>query len=489
MPPHGKHGQTKPSEVTMAKPNAMYLMGGGGTPVISASSYGLINRTFEAYREKIGTFYAAVGGMRGALNEDITDVFAWAGKDARNQLNRLRWPATPVFGTSRHKPDNEDCERLLEVFKAHGVNHVFLNGGNDTQEKAIILAEFAQRQNYELHVIGIPKTVDNDLLVTHRCPGYASFAKQVALITASLQGDIDAFGIPRGATRGGALKEGAVAQVAVFMGRDEGWGAAASVMARIDESYGPHAILTKEGGFNKEAFLGRCQAAYDRHGNLLVVASEGAHDGEQYLGYHLNVSLPKYDAQFQVHADAHKNTSVSDGRLGLFLKLLIEKELKIPADVYKGLKVRAEGPDYLNRNNLEIMSEPDFRDAIAVGAKAADLAFGPSPRDGVMVTLASGKCADVGVTPLNTVADSVKGSKAMTKSLKTLGTKDRPVLSADGMMVDKELYEKYIGEIVDLNGPNRREALAAEGFRLPLPRIAWPLAERKLKPYVKSGRK
>jgi len=477
----------------MGKPNAMYVMGGGGTPVISASAYGLINRTFEAYRDKVGTFLAAIGGMRGALNEDVVDVFAWALRDgeagAKGRMNQLKWPATPVFGTSRHKPDDEDCERLLELFKAHGVNHVFLNGGNDTQEKAIILAEFAKKQNYELHVVGIPKTVDNDLLVTHRCPGYASFAKQVALVTASLQGDIDAFGIPKGATRGGALREGAVAQVAVFMGRDEGWGAAASVLARIDESYGPHVILTKEGGFNKDAFLARCQDAYDRHGNLFVVASEGAHDGEQYLGYHLSVSSPKFGTQFKIHTDAHKNTSVSDGRVALFLKLLLEKELRIPAEVYGSMKVRAEGPDYLNRNNLEIMSEPDFRDAVAVGVKAADLAFGPNPVDGVMVTLQSGKCADTGYTPLNTVADSVKGSKAMTKSLKTLGTADRPILSRDGMMVDRELYEKYIGQIIDLNGPNRREVLAREGLKLPLARIAWPFAERRLKPYTKADKK
>jgi 6-phosphofructokinase len=474
----------------MAKPNAMYLMGGGGTPVISASAYGLIQRAYTEYRDRLGTFYAAIGGMRGALNEDLVDVFAWVERDgkaaAADRLNRLKWPATPVFGTSRLKPDDQDCERLLDLFQARHVHYVFLNGGNDTQEKAIILAEFARRRSFELHVIGIPKTVDNDLLVTHRCPGYASFAKQVALVTASLQGDLDAFGIPRGATRGGALREGAVAQVVVFMGRDEGWGAAASVLAKLDESYGPHVILTKEGGFNKDAFLARCQDAYDRYGNLLVVASEGAHDGTTYLGYHLEVSSPTFGTRFKVHTDAHKNTSVTDGRLALFLKLLIEKELKVPADVYTGMKVRAEGPDYLNRNNLEVLSEPDFRDAIAVGAHAADLAFGPNPADEVMVTLRSGQCADVGSTPLSTVADSSKGSKAMTRSLKSLGTPDRPILSRDGMMVDKELYEQYIGHIVDLPGPNRREVLAGEGFRIPLARIDWPFEVRLLPPYEKT---
>ncbi len=476
----------------MSKPNAIYLMGGGGTPVISASAYGLIQKTYTAYRDKVGTFYAAVGGMRGALNEDIVDVFGWAesgGKDqAAAKLNRLKWPATPVFGTSRLKPDVQDCERLMELFKAHDIHHVFLNGGNDTQEKAIILSEFAKRQSFELHVIGIPKTVDNDLLVTHRCPGYASFAKQVALVTASLQGDLDVFGIPPGAVRGGALREGAVSQVAVFMGRDEGWGAAASVLAKLDDSYGPHVILTKEGGFHMDKFLARCQDAWDRHGNLFVVASEGAHDGLQYLGYHLEVSAPAFHTKFKTHTDAHKNTSVSDGRVALFLKLLIEKELKIDTNVFGSMKARAEGPDYLNRNNLEIMSEPDFRDAQAVGAKAADLAFGASPIDGVMVTLQSEKAGDAGYTPLNTVADSVKGSKAMTKSLKTLGTKERPILVNDGMMVDKELYEKYIAHIVDLHGPNRQQVLQAEGFRIPLTRIAWPFASRKLPAYAKHAK-
>lgn len=478
----------------MSTPNAIYLMGGGGTPVISASAYGLIQRTYTQYRDKIGTFFAAVGGMRGALNEDIVDVFSWAESEGKGnaaaRLNRLKWPATPVFGTSRLKPDTQDCERLMELFKAHDIHHVFLNGGNDTQEKAIILSEFARKQSFELHVIGIPKTVDNDLLVTHRCPGYASFAKQVALVTASLQGDLDVFGIPPGAVRGGALREGAVSQVAVFMGRDEGWGAAASVLAQIDESYGPHVILTKEGGLNKDRFMARCQNAWDKHGNLFVVASEGAHDGEQYLGYHLDVSSPKFGTTFKVHTDAHKNTSVSDGRVALFLKLLIEKELKIDANVFGSMKTRAEGPDYLNRNNLEIMSEPDFKDAQAVGAKAADLAFGSNPIDGVMVTLQSAKCADTGYTPLNTVADAVKGSKAMTRSLKSLGTKERPILSADGMMVDKQLYENYIGDIVDLHGPNRQQVLQPEGFKIPLARIVWPFADRKLPAYakVKSGK-
>jgi len=473
------------------KGNAIYLMGGGGTSVISASAYGLISRTFAEYRDKIGTFYAAVGGMRGALNEDLADVFKFVLRDgekgADSRLNLIKFPATPVFGTSRHKPDREDCERLMSILKAYNIHYVFLNGGNDTMEKALILMEFGAAESYELHVIGIPKTVDNDLLVTQRCPGYASFAKQTAIKTMSLQADLDAFGLAEGAVRGGPIKEGAVAQVVVFMGRDEGWGAAASVLARIDESYGPHVILTKEGGFNLEKFVARCQDAWDRYGNLLVAASEGAFDGDQYLGYYLDIAAEKFGLKFKVHTDPHKNTSVSDSRLSLFLKLVIEKHLKVDTAVFKAMKCREEGPGYLDRNNLEIMSAPDFQDAVAVGQKAADLAFGSKPVDGVMVTLCSSKAGETGMTPLGTVADSVKGSKGMTRSIKTLNTNGKSILSDDGMMIDRDLYRGYIEHIVDLDGPNRSVCLKKNGFKLPLARIKWPLEPRKLKSHEKKA--
>ncbi|MBT3783570.1 hypothetical protein HOF92_01265, partial [bacterium] len=295
------------------KRNAVYIMGGGGTSVVSASAFGLVHQTYTKYRKKINTFYAAVGGMRGAILEDLTDLFQYAMEEGSEQaisrLRRLKFPASPVFGTSRYKPDTEDCHRLLDIFMAHQIHYVFLNGGNDTMEKALILEEFAREQDWELHVIGIPKTVDNDLLITHRCPGYASFAKQVAMQTMSLQGDLDSFGYSKYSTRHEKVKESAVAQVVVFMGRDSGWGAAASLLSKIDDSYGPHVLLTKEGGFEMGRFLDRCQNSWDRYGNLLVVASEGAFDGEQYLGNHLEVMAYRHQLLFRVFQDPHKNKS------------------------------------------------------------------------------------------------------------------------------------------------------------------------------------
>jgi len=475
----------------MSKPNALYVMSGGGTAVISASAHGIAKQMYEHFPDKVGTLYAAVSGMRGALNEDLTDVFAYinAGStedDKRFRLNQLKFPATPVFGTSRHNPDQPDSMRFLDVCKVHDIHYAFFNGGNDTAEKAIRIQQYAKEQGFELYVICIPKTVDNDLLITHRCPGYPSFAKQVAIDTMSVWGDIDAFGIQPGAYKGGPIREGAVAQVMVFMGRDEGWGAAASVLGKYDESVGPHVILTKEGGFDKRKFLDRCQNAYDRFGRLLVVASEGAFDDKkmEYIGNKLEVMAYREGLFFKVHEDAHKNTSVTDSRVALYLKLLLEQTLKIPADIYKDFKVREEGPAYLNRNNLEIVSAVDFNDAINVGTVAANIAFGKQI-SGVMVTLTHTP-GQTSYVELCNVADAEKGSKAMTKSIKTLDTAERPVFSPDGMMIDRELFEEYIGQFVDINGPNRRELLHKEGFQLPLRKIEWPLEARLLPPYEKA---
>ncbi len=469
------------------KPNAIYIMGGGGTQVISASGYGAVHKAFTEYRDKIGTFYVAIGGMRGALNEDWCDIFAWALEEgeekAQSRLNRIKWYSAPVFGTSRHKPDGKDSERLMDLFKTHNVKYVFLNGGNDTMEKAMILQEFSEQQGFPLTVVGVPKTVDNDLLATHRCPGYASFAKQVAMNTMSVQADLDSFALPKGAVAGGPIKEGAVAQVLVLMGRDEGWGAAASVMAKIDESYGPHVILTKEGGFNPDKFIARCQEAWNKYGRLLVVAAEGAHDGDTYIGNYLEVNSEKFGLEFKLHQDAHKNTSVTDSRLGLFLKLFIEEKLNINTEVHKALKVREEGPGYINRSHVEVVSAVDIQDAINAGAKAVELAIGEGK--GKVMPILTENVGEVSYTELSNVADTVKGSRGMTRPLSSIGKPGRPILSEDGMMVDKELFMEYAEKFVDLNGPNRIELFRAEGMQYPLPRIDFPIIERKLPAYKK----
>ena len=168
----------------------MYVMSGGGTVVVSASVYKLIHKIYTEYRDRIGTFFAAVGGMRGAVYEDLTDVFQYVIGDkyvrgdgnanAVSRLNQIKFYATPTFGTSRYNPKEEDLERMLNVFSVHNIHYLFLNGGNDSMLKARRIAQYAKERDYELYVTAIPKTVDNDLLVSDHTPGFGSAAKFVA---------------------------------------------------------------------------------------------------------------------------------------------------------------------------------------------------------------------------------------------------------------------------------------------------------------------
>ncbi|MBI4144109.1 6-phosphofructokinase [Candidatus Woesearchaeota archaeon] len=443
------------------KPNAIYICGGGGTAVINGSASGLFDHALKEYRSCISSFFAAVGGMRGALNEDITDVFS-------HDFNHIKQYSAPAFGTSRHVPDAQDCSRLIDVFVAHNIQYVFLNGGNDTMEKAIILRQFSQEKGIPLYIVGIPKTIDNDLLVTHRCPGYATFAKYLALKVIGMQQDLYSF---RTNTTNCSVKEGGVAQILVSMGRDCGWGAAASVLVN-DECLGPHVVLTPEGGFCEQAFLDKCQNAFDMQKTLFVVASEGVKD-EEYLANNLEVYL-KNGLRWKYHKDAHKNNSVTDSRLGLYLKLLLENKLRIPANIFKDFKVRESGPCYSERNHPLILSQYDFQDAVAVGRTAADVAF--SGIGGVMIILVSG-VGNTSYTALESVANLGAGSKRMVKNLSCL----KNVLSSDGLMVNAKVMNDYVGSIVDIHGPNRDFLCTG----LPLSRVTWHLVEKKLSIYNK----
>jgi 6-phosphofructokinase len=456
------------------KPNMLYFMSGGGTPVISATAYGVMDQARNYRGSELGTVYAAIGGPRGVLNEEFLDIFKWmdeGGDDAEQMLNSIKFPSWPIFGTSRYKAKSPDAleadnERIVEVCKAHNIKYILTNGGNDSMEKAAIISDYAQRMGYEIKVIGVPKTVDNDLLVTHRCPGYATFAKQVAIATMGLDGDMNSFAV--NGYKNGKIKEGGVAQVLGVMGRDQGWGAAASVLGKYSEECAPHIVMTKDGKFELTKFLDKCQNTWDKYGKLMIVTSEGADDDETYLGNYVDIglSMNEIEAKFKTHVDPHKNTNLSDSRVSLFYKMLLENQLKIDTKVYKSFKCREEGPGYRDRNDFVVLSEPDFKDAIAVGRRAVDLILSNGERStGQMVTLEEG-VGDTGYTSLLNVANPETGSKNMVKSMDTLSIPGRHIMGPDGMMIDKELFTDYIGEYVDIDGRNRPEILRSEGFRM-----------------------
>ena len=163
------------------KPNAFYAQSGGATAVINASACGVIETAYHRFKSKIGTVYAGRNGILGALQEALIDTFTLPSQS----IAALRHTPGAAFGSCRYKlndPQRQVAEyhRILSVFQAHNIRYFFYNGGGDSQDTAHKLAVWSQQQDYPLTCIGIPKTIDNDLLLTDNCPGFGSVAKYVA---------------------------------------------------------------------------------------------------------------------------------------------------------------------------------------------------------------------------------------------------------------------------------------------------------------------
>jgi len=206
-------------------PNAVVGQSGGPTCVINQSLVGVI----EAVRDMggVGSLLGANHGVRGVIEEKFIPLDAIDG----GTLERIANTPSAALGSTRDKPDADYCEKIFRVCKKHDVRYFFYIGGNDSADTARIVNELANDAGYELRVVHIPKTIDNDLRTTDHCPGYGSAAKFVAC---ALMGD----------DRDNAAIPGV--KIDVIMGRHAGWLTAASALGRQDESDGPHLIYLPE---------------------------------------------------------------------------------------------------------------------------------------------------------------------------------------------------------------------------------------------------
>src|SRR6187402_1069266 len=157
--------------------NALVGQSGGPTAVINASVAGVIAEALN--NNEIEEIYGTLNGVLGILQEDFIDLAS----ESQQAIRALKHSPGAALGTCRYKLKKQaDFERVLEVFKAHNIRYFFYIGGNDSQDTADKISKLAQQQGYELRVIGVPKTIDNDLPVTDHCPGYASAIKYVATV-------------------------------------------------------------------------------------------------------------------------------------------------------------------------------------------------------------------------------------------------------------------------------------------------------------------
>lgn len=336
----------------MKKMNVFYAQSGGVTAVINATACGVIE-TARKHKGKIGKVYAGRDGIIGALTEDLIDT----SKESPAAIRALRHTPSGAFGSCRYKLKGLDenraqYERLLEVFKAHNIGYFFYNGGNDSADTAYKVSQISGALGYPVICVGIPKTVDNDLVVTDCCPGFGSVAKYVA--TSVREAALDVASMARTSTKVFVME---------VMGRHAGWIAAAGGLAGRRRDEAPHIILFPEIPFEREAFLARVRETVERCGYCVIVVSEGT----AYA-----------DGRFLADAgtlDAFGHTQL--GGVGPVVANMIKDAL--------GYKYHWAVADYLQRSARHIASKTDVEQAYAMGRAAVELAV--QGRNAVMPTI------------------------------------------------------------------------------------------------------
>ena len=358
------------------KKNALYAQSGGVTAVINATAGALI---LEAKKSnKIGKVFAAKNGILGALREDLIDT----SKESKNSLLSLRYRPGGIFGSCRFKLENIDAsekeyKRLIEVFKAHNIGYFFYNGGNDSADTAFKVSQISKKLNYPIQCIAIPKTVDNDLVLTDCCPGFGSAAKYIA--TSILETSLDVQSMSETSTKVFILE---------VMGRHAGWMAASSALARTKKDDAPHIILLPEIIFDEKKFLLEVKSTIEKKGFCVIVVSEGVKNNK---GKFLSESNTK---------DAFGHVQL--GGIAPYIADLVNKKLKI--------KNHWAVADYLQRSASHIASKVDLDHAEAVGSHA--IKFALSGMNGVMPIIVRSKSKKynwkIEAAPLSKIANLEK---------------------------------------------------------------------------------
>ncbi len=352
---------------------AIIAMGGGPTAVINQSLVGAVLQARQY--QHISQFYGAFRGVEGLLDEQMVNLSEATG---HNLEMVARTPGAGIRST-RVKPDEEYCKRIFDVCKAHGIHYFFYIGGNDSAETCRILNKFARAESYELRVMHIPKTIDNDLRVTDHCPGYGSAAKFVAQAFSGV--NLDNRSLPG-------------VYIGVVMGRHAGFLTAASVFARKYDDDGPHLIYLPERSFDHEEFLDSVDKTYAKFGRVVVAVSEGIQDAQ---GKPVIAGLTR-----TAEKDAHGNIQLSGTTsLGDALMGLVKDRLKIK-------RVRSDTFGYLQRSFLGCVSEVDANEAREVGERAVQIAAWHRADGSITIERVGDYGVRYNLTPLEEVAKETK---------------------------------------------------------------------------------
>ncbi len=355
--------------------NCLIAQSGGPTSVINASLAGAVNEALN-HEDHIEEIYGGLNGVLGILNEQLVDLAA----ESQQTIRALRHTPGAALGTCRFKlKRQEDYDRVLQVFEAHNIRYFFYAGGNDSQDTADKISKLAQERGYALRVIGIPKTIDNDLVTTDHTPGYGSVIKYIATTVKEIEADNAAMG------------QHDLVQIVEVMGRSAGWIAAGAALAkrRDDPSAAPHLIYLPEVAFTPEKFIADVQHVLQKEKYCVVVVGEGLVDPDG-----------NYVSTDSAGADAFGHSQL--GGAGEYLRGLVEETLQIKARSVKlGMAQRAA---------VHCSSQADNDEAFLAGEAAVQAAV--AGETDKMVTLLRGDgdtyTCETGLAPLSEIANGVK---------------------------------------------------------------------------------
>ncbi len=315
--------------------SCIFGQSGGPTAVINASAYGVIRAALDA--QEITTVYGAAHGIKGVLEDKLYVM----NEEDPKELELLLHTPSSELGSCRYKisdpeTDDTDYKRILEIFKKYNVRYFFYNGGNDSMDTCNKISRYMESVGYECRVMGVPKTIDNDLFGTDHCPGFASAAKYIA--TSCMEMNKDA-----------RVYDTGMITIVEIMGRHAGWLAASAALA-TEFGSGPDLIYLPEYDFDMEKFLDDISDVYNKTGKVFVAVSEGIHYA---------------DGSFVSEAKTAAADGFGHAQLGGLAAML--------ADIVKartGAKVRGVELSLLQRCGAHLASATDINEACEAGKEA-----------------------------------------------------------------------------------------------------------------------
>ena len=394
----------------MSAENLLVVQGGGPTPVLNATLSSILDESYST--NKIARIFGAISGIAGLIHGDVIELSSVPPEE----LAQLRSSPGAALGSSRSKPSADHLDLLAQSLQRLGVGYLLFIGGNGTMRGAEVVSQYCRDRNYDIQVIGIPKTVDNDIAVTDRCPGYGSAARYVAQSTRDLGMDVCSLPQP----------------VSIFetMGRSVGWLAAASVAAKAEPDDAPHLVYIPERPFDIENFLSDLDRVVTRLGWAIVVVSEGLRNQAGHL---------LFESIEPSQVDALKRPL--PGGVGQYLAEIVTRRLKI--------RCRSEKPGLLGRSSMLHVSSRDLLDAELVG------------RAGVRALLEGNTNKMVSLLPLNN-SNNTKDAGYDLVPLDAVAGKDRPIPAtwlSDKATSVNEGFVRYIrpliGSLMEYHSPFR----------------------------------